>query len=170
MLTGLLAVACATSACQLPPEACGEYPPEGGPALIKTRDQELCEITRQRVMQHLQRRQDLDLDKAETLFEASQRWQFADTIEDLLARIEKDGGPEMAEAVRRAVASVESSTKPFTTECEKQREKCMARGAAKGAYLALTQRGDLVRGLQPKTDAAPQGSRGGGIDIEDLAD
>ena len=84
--------------------------------------------------------------------------------------MEKDAGPEFAAAVRRAVDSVAASKKPLSGECEEQRDKRLARGAAKGAYLALTQRGELVRGLQPKTDSAPAGARGGGIDIEDLAD
>ena len=166
----LVAAALVTAACETPIEACGEYPPGGGPAVIRTRDQELCEITRQRVMRHLQQRQDLDWAKAEELFERSQRWQFEDTLQGLLARIEKDAGPGFAAAVRRAVESVETSTKPYSADCETQREKCMTKGAAKGAYLALTQRADLVRGLQPKTDVAPAGGRGGGIDIEDLTD
>jgi len=158
------------AACQAPPEACGEYPEGGGPAVIRTRDQELCEITRQRVMRHLQQRRDLDLDRAERLFERSQNWRFESTIEGLLARIEKDAGPDFAAAVRRAIESVEASTKPYSSDCETQREACMTKGAAKGAYLALTQRSELVRGLQPKTDTAPRGASGGGIDIEDLAD
>lgn len=163
--TWLLAAACRT-----PPEACGEYPEGGGPAVIRTKDQELCEITRQRVMRHLQKREDLDFETAERLFERSLNWRFESTIDGLLARIEKDAGPDFAAAVRRAIDSVQASTKPYSADCETQREACMAKGAAKGAYLALTQRGELVRGLQPKTDTAPAGAGGGGIDIEDLAD
>ncbi len=167
---GLALTLLAAVACETPPEACGEYPAGGGPAVIRTRDQELCEITRQRVMQHLQRLPGLDYERAETLFERSQRWQFADTIAELLETIEKDAGAEFAAAVARAVESVRNSTKPLSAACESEREKCMAQGAAKGAYLALTQRAQLVRGLQPKTDAAPAGGRAGSIDIETLAD
>ena len=167
---GLAVALAAAAGCETPPEACGEYGPDGGPAIIRTRDQELCEITRQRVMQHLQKRTDLDLDSAEKLFERSQSWRFEDTIAGLLERIETDAGPEFAAAVRRAIDSVAASTKPWPPDCAEERERCLARGAAKGAYLALTQRGDLVRGLQPKTDIAPAGARGGTIDIEDLTD
>jgi len=156
--------------CETAPEACGEYPEGGGPAVIRTRDQELCEITRQRVMQHLQKREDLDHARAEALFEKSVTWKFSDSIQDLLVRIEQDAGAEFAAAVRRAVDSVAASTKPFTADCETQRERCMTKGAAKGAYLALTARAELVRGLQPRTDTAPAGARGGGIDIDDLDD
>lgn len=167
---GLLTALIVTIACESPPEACGEYPVGGGPAVIRTRDQELCEITRQRVMLHLQKRPDLDYATAENIFEKSERWRFEDTLPELLTRIEKDAGPAFADAVRHAVESVERSTKPYSAECESERERCMTKGAAKGAYLALTQRAELVRGLQPKTDSSPAGGRGGGIDLERMSD
>jgi len=159
------------AACESRPLSCGEYPADGGPAAIVTRDQQVCEAVRLRVMQHLSGMKSLDLQSAEKLYESILTWRRASTLEDLYARAEKTGGPEMAAAVRRAVESVrEETAKPVSEKCAKKLEACLTKGAAKGAELAMGQRSYLVQGRTPSSDAVPAGARRNAIDIEDMAD
>jgi len=167
----LVFVAAALPGCETRPLSCGEYPAAGGPAVIRTRDQQVCETVRMRVIQHLAALPDLDLQKAEQLYQRVLSWRRFHTLEDLYAGAEKDGGPELAAALRRGVESVRAeSAMPLTAECERKLEECLTAGAVKGAELAMGQRSFLVQGRTPRTDAVPAGARRGSINVEDLAD
>jgi len=159
------------TSCESRPLSCGEYPAEGGPAIIRTRDQQVCEAVRMRVIQHLSALENLDLMMAEKIYEKVIGWRRADTLGELYALAERDAGPEMAAAIRRAVESVRGSTaKPISAECEAKLDACLTAGAVKGAELAMGQRSYFVRGRMPTSDAVPAGARSDSIDIEDMID
>ncbi len=169
--SALLLSATLLGGCAGRPLTCGEYPAEGGPAIIRTRDQQICESVRLRVIQHLMAMQDLDLRKAEKLYEKVTGWRRADTLDELYTMAEKDGGPEIAAAIRRAVESVRATTtKPVAADCAEELEACLTAGAVKGAELAMGQRAFLVQGRAPTSDGIPAGARSGGIDIEEMSD
>lgn len=169
-MIGMALAALLLSACETRPVACGEYPEGGGPAVIRTRDQEACELVRQRVLQELAATEDLTFERAATLLEKSDGWQHVDDVGDLLRRVERDAGPGFAAAVRRGIESVlGASGRPLSADCGEDQERCIARGAAKGARLALVQGDVYVRGGRPSSDTAPRG-RSEGIDLEKLRD
>ncbi len=168
-LTLLVAATWAIGACAQPPVACGVYRPGGGPAEIRTRDQQLCELVRQRVLQYMATEPELTLQASDELANRAARWHFADTLDELIAKVRRDAGDRLAELVGRAVASVRASdAKPLPADCPDV-EACLVRGAALGAELALVQRGYYVSGGRPKGDAvSPNALRA--IDIDDLSD
>jgi hypothetical protein len=119
------------------PDACGVYPEGGGPAVIATRDQELCEVVRLRVLQRLDGSVQLPPQALDALGEASLAWERRSTVEDLIAAVRRDAGDRLADDVARAIESVTSRSKrPLPSGCPDE-EKCLVRGAARGARLAV---------------------------------
>ena len=169
VLSALVAGPAVLGACQQPPLACGVYPPGGGPAVIHTRDQQLCELVRQRVLQFMARSDDLTFERAETIAEKAPRWRRADTLDELVVLIRREAGDALADLVVRAVAAVEGPAgKPLPADCPDIQE-CLVEGAVKGAEIALAQRGWYVRGGRPDGDTVHPGT-GGRVRIEDLID
>ncbi len=168
-----LALAGSLPACQLalgPPETCGAYPSGGGPAVIASRDQELCELVRLRVSRSLERTQGLELADVQQMLSRAARWDTERDVEQLVEQIRRDANDEVANDVERAIAWVlEHSAKPLPADCPDV-QRCLARGAAKGARLALewaewrlsttsapvsTEKGPVQIGDRPaETDAA----------------
>ncbi len=122
-------------------DICGEIPASGGPAVIVTRDQELCEIARVRVQRAIADEAKLDELTAQHLHSRSFSWEDAKTTEGLVARIRSDAGDRVADAVARAIADVRQfSQRPIGTTCADE-ERCLALGAARGARFAV---GDVL--------------------------
>jgi hypothetical protein len=116
-------------------ETCGEYPAAGGPAAIVTRDQELCEVVRLRVGRGLEAANALPREKLDSLFEKTASWERKDTLADFLAVVRRDAGDAFADDVKRAVDDVLARPqRPLPPDCG---EKCLVRGAARGARFAL---------------------------------
>jgi hypothetical protein len=118
-------------------DVCGEVPASGGPAVVVSRDQELCEITRTRVQRILA--DDMKLDELTTqhLHSKSFSWEDAKTTDGLVARIRSDAGDAYADAVARAIADVRQfSTRPLKPDCPVE-DRCLALGAARGARFAV---------------------------------
>ena len=135
------------------PETCGEYPAAGGPAVIATLDQELCEVVRLRVLRGLDSLGELSRETIDRLIDRTLGWEQKATVDDLVATIRRDAGDAMADDVRRAVDSVTAhSQRPLAADCA-DAQRCLVKGAAHGARVALlyAQPKDA-----PKTgDAAP---------------
>ncbi len=154
------AAAMSMSACTLVvggrAETCGEHPSGGGPAVISTRDQELCELVRIRVGKELDDDASLNYEKIDGLLEKCGGWERKDTIEDLVAALRRDAGDHVADAVRRAVDAVLAQSKrPMPTACPDE-QKCLVKGAVKGVKIALsTARPWSNAEVAPPPDAPP---------------
>jgi len=132
-------------------ETCGERPAGGGPAVLVTKDQELCEVVRIRVAQALEDDPDISYEKLEELRDKSMSWRGQETVEGLVAAIRRDAGDMTADAVQRAVDSVVAQSKrPLRVEGADV-EPCLVKGVVKGARLALFRAG-------PWPAAAPAGA------------
>jgi hypothetical protein len=154
----LLCVAAAAlplAACNLVlggPETCGERPSGSGPAVIATKDQELCDVVRLRVAQALEDDPAISYAKVVELRDKCDDWRRAPTIERLVAAIRRDAGDMTADAVQRAVDSVVAQSKrPLRVEGDDV-EPCLVKGAAKGARMALMNSGPW------RAEAAPGAS------------
>ena len=90
-------LAAALAACETPPTGCGEVPPGGGPRVITTRDQELCEIVRLRLEFALSEIPDLEEAVVQRWHDASWGWTDARTCEGVVARIREDSGDPLAD-------------------------------------------------------------------------
>ena len=120
------------------PDACGEYGEGGGPAVISTRDQELCEVVRLRIGRGLASLPELSQGRIDELGERSKAWEQIRTIERLVETLREEAGAGFAEDVRRAVDAVEAQSKrELTAECAAESERCMVRGAVRGLRIAL---------------------------------
>jgi hypothetical protein len=155
----LLAPLTLLAACEIVREdVCGEVPPGGGPPVARTREQELCEIARLRVQSALANDPKLDEMAATHLYDRALGWDSSKTTDALVARIRKDAWPELADAVARAVREArEYSKKPFG-DCPDE-ERCLARGAARGARFAIDDALSFFRqtrppALRPRTEGS----------------
>jgi len=122
-------------------ETCGERHEGRGPAVLVTKDQELCEIVRIRVAQALEDDPAITYAKVDELRETSADWQHKKTVESLVDTIRREAGDMTADAVQRAVDSVLAQSKrPLRVEGDDV-EPCLVKGMAKGARLALLRAG-----------------------------
>ena len=79
----------AATACAMPSDRCGTPRPGGGPPILETREQELCENVRLAALRHFAALPDLTSERAEDITRASRRWTTVDSLESLLARLER---------------------------------------------------------------------------------
>jgi hypothetical protein len=135
------------------PDVCGEYPEDGGPAVIVTRDQELCEIVRLRVGSGLASLPQLSQQRLDELVERTRSWESIGTVDRLLETLREEAGEGFAQDVQRSVASVAAqSTRPLSADCESKQERCMVRGAVRGIRIALLN----AQPVTPAGDAQPR--------------
>jgi hypothetical protein len=161
VLALVLGTAPLLTGCASPPETCGEYPERGGPALVRTREQEVCEIARLRVLRALRDRPELTRGRAAELYEHSLQWETVRSVEALLQRVRRDAGEDFAAAVERAVTQVlAESRRPSGPGCEAG-SACVARAAAKGARLAMSVAREFVRDAAPADPGTGAGSGAG---------
>lgn len=131
------------AACTTVPEMCGERPAKGGPPVLRTRQQELCESVRIRVLQYLEHHPVMSDDDYDTLRRRSKAWLGADSTDDLAQRLRDDEGPELAALVADVIRrSSERSRLPL--EGEGDADMLVARAAGHGAALAVRQGAQLV--------------------------
>jgi len=120
------------------PDVCGEYPEGGGPAVIHTRDQELCEIVRIRVTSGLASLPVLSQTRLDELVGRTEAWEHIRTMDRLVETLREEAGEGFAEDVNRAAKAVaEQSKRGLTAECAAEEERCMVRGAVRGVRIAL---------------------------------
>jgi hypothetical protein len=121
------------------PETCGTYPEGGGPAVIRMRDQELCEVVRLRVLRGLSGVAGLTQAGIDALLEKTDSWGRRSTVADLVEAIRRDAGDAFADDVARSYSAVTAQSKlPVAPECEAD-ERCWVRGAVLGIEIALRQ-------------------------------
>lgn len=119
------------------PETCGTYPDDGGPAVLVTRDQELCEIVRLRTARGLASVESLTQEQIDALLGRVASWSNERTMASLAARIRSEAGDPMADDVLRSFDAVRAgSSRPIAPECEAD-ERCWVRGAVRGIEIAL---------------------------------
>jgi len=118
-------------------DTCGEYPPGGGPAVIVTKDQQVCDVVRLRVGREIELNEMLTRGQIDTLLEKSGEWERRTTLDGLVDAVRKDAGDGVAAELRRAVNSVLAhSTLPMRADCPDV-QKCIVLGAVKGLRFAL---------------------------------
>ena len=119
-------------------DSCGEPPPDGrGPAVIATLDQELCDVVRLRVIRRLDGMEELKRADLDRLVDRTLAWEQKRTLDELVEAIRKDAGDAMAEEVQRAASAVLAQSRRTTRpECGEV-QRCLVKGAAKGARIAL---------------------------------
>lgn len=118
-------------------ERCGETPEGGGPSVIVTIEQELCEVVRLRVIRQLEGMQGLTRETIDRLVDRALTWEKQPTLDRLIAMIRKDAGDEMANEVERAATGVLAhSQRTPGPDCEDV-QRCLVKGAAKGSRIAL---------------------------------
>lgn len=119
------------------PESCGTYPQGGGPAVIATRDEEVCEIVRLRVIRQLDNLSVLERDTIDELIERVPGWEGKRDVDALVAAIRNDAGDDLADEVRRAIDDVVTkSARPLPADCVDV-QRCLVKGAARGVRIAL---------------------------------
>ena len=139
-----LASSLALSACEAPRHSCGTYPEGGGPALVRTRDGEFCELVRARFHRWLTQDDSVTHMSAEQVWLKSETWHREPTVDALIERIRKDAGEEIANQVSAAAQWIrEKSTRPFSADCETE-ETCLVRRAAHGARISLEERDYII--------------------------
>jgi hypothetical protein len=132
-------------------DTCGERPAGGGPPVIVTKDQELCDIVQIRVAQAVEDDPGIGYARLLEIRDKSMDWQGQKTLDGLVAAIRRDAGDKTADAVQRAVDSVMAQSKrPLRVEGDDV-QPCLVKGAAKGARLAVMRAG-------PWPAATPQGA------------
>lgn len=154
----LVAFAAALSGCTAPPTACGEPAPFGGPPRISTLEQELCEIVRLRLEHVLTKHPNLDEFTAQRWLDRSWGWGDAKTVDGVVAQVRADCGDAFAEAVRRAADEVRRESKRTIAPSCEDAERCLARGAALGARLAVDNALYYLRYEAPKPAWRPNTS------------
>lgn len=118
-------------------ETCGEYPPGGGPAVISTRDQEICDVVRLRVGREMAKRDVISRAEIDRLLERTAEWAHKKTVDTLIAAIRREGGDAIADEVRRAIDAVFAhSSMPMPKDCP-DTEACIVKGAVQGLVIAL---------------------------------
>lgn len=136
------------------PETCGDYPPGGGPAVISTKDQQVCDVVRLRVGREIDLNGKLSRSDIDRLLDRTLSWEKKATIDALVDAIRKDAGDAVAGEVRRAVDSVLShSALPLPADCVDS-EKCLVKGAARGARIALLYAEPRKADVMPATEGA----------------
>jgi len=132
-------------------ETCGEHPADGGPPVIVTKDQEVCEMVRIRVWRALEDDPEISYARVEELREKSIEWERERTVGSLVAAVRRGAGDLTADAMQRAVDAVLAQSKrPIPADCEDV-ERCLVKGALKGVRIALNN----TRPWSPATPAAP---------------
>lgn len=138
------------------PDACGEYPQDGGPAVISTRDQELCEVVRLRIGNGLASLPELPQARLDELLERTRSWESIRTMDRLVETLRDEAGLGFAVDVQRAVAAVAAqSSRPLTPECEAEQERCMVRGAVRGIRIALLNAQPVEKPGEPAPSPKP---------------
>ena len=134
------ALALALGACEIlvgaKIDTCGEHPAGGGPAVIVTKDQELCDVVRLRVTREVDANE-LTRETIDHLVDRSLSWERRDTLDEFVAAVRKDAGDAIADAVRRAVDAVLAQSQRTTRPDCGDIEPCLVKGAAKGVRIAL---------------------------------
>lgn len=138
----LLVLALAPAACSIVvggrPDVCGVYPEGGGPAVIETRDQELCEVVRIRVSNGLASLPELTQARIDQLVERTESWKGIRTTDRLVETLREEAGEGFAADVQRALESVaRQSSRGVDAECAADEQRCMVRGAVRGLRIAL---------------------------------
>ena len=119
------------------PEICGEPHAGGGPAVLSTKDQELCEIVRLRVLMERETAPSFTRARLDHLVDRSLAWEMKGTLAALLEAVRADAGDGFAGAMQRAFDAVRTkSSRPLPADCP-DAERCLVRGAARGARIAL---------------------------------
>jgi hypothetical protein len=119
-------------------ETCGEYPPGGGPAVIATKDQQVCDVVRLRVGREIDLHGLVSRADVDRLLERTIYWENRATLDDLVDMVRKDAGDAVAAELRRAVDSVLAhSTLPMPADCPDV-QRCLVKGAARGLRIALS--------------------------------
>ena len=133
------------------PDVCGVYPEGGGPSVIETRDQELCEVVRIRVSNGLASLPVLTQQRLNELLDRTNSWESLPTIERLVEELRDDAGEGFAQDVQRAAQSVaEQSKRPVSEDCAAREQRCMVKGAVRGLRIALLNAEPVVpEGEQP---------------------
>ncbi len=141
-----LVAACLTAACQTPRRVCGTAPEGGGPPVLTTREDEICESVRWRVLEQMRVREEFSYAHAERLFTAAETWSTSTTLEDLRRRVAAvDDEQAMATTIVDAARHAwETSKAPVSTGCETD-EACVAEAAAHGARVALRRRSAYLK-------------------------
>lgn len=141
------------------PETCGTYPKSGGPAVIATRDEEICDVVRLRVLRELEGLSVLERDTIDGLIQRLPAWESRPDVDSLVAAIRNDAGDGMADEVRRAVDDVTAkSARPLPADCADV-QRCLVKGAVRGVRIALLY-------AQPKAPEPPPPSPSGKPDGE----
>ena len=138
----LLVLLLAPAACSIVlggrPDVCGVYPQGGGPAVIETRDQELCEVVRIRVSNGLASLPELTQARIDQLVERTESWKDIRTTDRLVETLREEAGLGFAADVQRALESVaRQSSRSFDADCAADEQRCLVRGAVRGLRIAL---------------------------------
>jgi hypothetical protein len=153
----MLVAAAASASCTQARTACGEAVPGGGPPRIVSRDGELCESVRLRVADHLGQLPSIAPEQAQLLADLTWRWEDAKTLDGFLTRVREDAGDEFAAAVARAVRDVrDHGQRPVRADCTDE-ERCLVKGAALGARIALSDAASILRTLRRAENRASFG-------------
>jgi hypothetical protein len=132
-------------------ETCGEHPADGGPAVIVTKDQEICEMVRVRVARAIEEDPEITYARVDELREKSLQWEREKTFDGLVAAVRRDAGDLTADAMRSAVDAVLAQSKRPLPADHGDVERCLVKGAMKGLNIALLN----VRPWAPATPTAP---------------
>jgi hypothetical protein len=118
-------------------ETCGEYPAGGGPAVIATKDQQICDVVRLRVGREIDLHGLVSRADVDRLLERTGTWERQATLDDLVDAVRHDAGDAVAAELRRATDSVLAhSTLPMPADCPDV-QRCLVKGAARGLRIAL---------------------------------
>ena len=136
------------------PETCGDYPQGGGPAVISTKDQQVCDVVRLRIGRALDLDDQLTRDEIDRLVQQTLVWEKKATVDRLVDAVRKDAGDTVATELRRAIDSVlAQSSLPLPAACT-DAERCLVKGAARGARIALLYATPRKADVMPMTEGA----------------
>jgi len=125
-----------TASCALPSTTCGERRDGKGPPQITTREQEMCEIARRRVLQYLRTADSVTQQMLDDWRLAAVRWKRASSLEALLESVQNTVGADLAASIATGIEQVrERSGKPISAEGDP--EIALIRAAAHGITLAF---------------------------------
>ena len=127
-----------TASCALPSATCGERGDDRGPPQITTREQEMCEIARRRVIQYLHTADQVTQQTLDDWRLAAARWKRASTLEALVESVQRTVGADLAASIATGIKQVrERSGKPISADGDP--EIALIRAAAHGIALAFDQ-------------------------------